>query len=92
MSQITGDFANDISHVLTGIEQMLIQKNRAYGDSVTSAINVFSHLSNQEQLYCRIDDKLARIQRNAFKDDEDALLDLIGYLVILRLVKLRQER
>lgn len=70
----------------------LIGKNRKYGNSALEPKRVFSKASAHEQLLVRIDDKLSRIATTGTKaPDEDTLLDLIGYLVLLR-VAARRDR
>jgi hypothetical protein len=81
-----------ITQVLLGIEKMLIEKNRAYGDSALEPVRVFSKNNNIEQLYVRIDDKLSRIQRGHEYPGDDTIFDLIGYLVLLLIAKERNER
>lgn len=70
------------------IKDMLIAKNRAYGDSAISPVRVFSRASAEEQILVRIDDKLSRIQRGHEHADDDTVLDLIGYLILLRVARL----
>lgn len=67
---------------------MLIEKNTAYGDSVLDPVRVLSRAKPEEQLLVRIDDKLSRITRGR-EAGEDSLNDLIGYLVLLRLMRKR---
>lgn len=74
--------AEKIAAKCDGIREMLVEKNRQYGDSATNPLRVFSKASRIEAIKVRIDDKLSRLQRG--KDDqEDTVLDLIGYLVLL---------
>ena len=40
---------------------LLIKKNEAYGDSVLSPANIFSHLTAVEAIKIRIEDKHKRI-------------------------------
>jgi len=68
--------------LLTSIAQMLEEKNRAYGDSASNPLRIFSSCNADEQLRVRIDDKLSRINRGS-GDQEDTLRDLIGYLALL---------
>ena len=64
------------------VRDMLVEKNRQYGDSATNPLRVFSKASRIEAIKVRIDDKLSRLQRG--KDDqEDTVLDLVGYLILL---------
>ena len=66
------------------LETMLLEKQAAYGDSATNPLRIFSRASAIEQILVRIDDKLSRIARGAPESSEDTVLDLIGYLVLLR--------
>ncbi len=47
-----------ISEVIREIEQMLLEKNRKYGDSALNPQRIFSRADATEQLRVRIDDKL----------------------------------
>ena len=66
------------------IATMLLKKNIAYGNSALEPIRVFSTASTSEQLLVRIDDKLNRIKNGVEYQDEDAIDDLIGYLILLK--------
>ena len=81
-----------IELVMSGIQKMLIEKNRAYGDSALEPVRMFSKNDNIEQLYVRIDDKLSRVQRGHEYPGDDTIFDLIGYLVLLLIAKERNER
>lgn len=79
----------DITRVTAHILNMLIQKNRAYGDSAIDPVRIFSKSNAIEQLLVRIDDKLSRFARgNDYPGDND-IDDLIGYLVLLKIAKER---
>ena len=67
------------------IKQMLIAKNQAYGNSFADPVRIFSKASPEEGLRIRIDDKLSRIARG-HDAGEDAELDLIGYLILKRVL------
>ena len=69
------------------IAELLINKNKSYGSSYSHPINIFSKSDPKEQLYIRIDDKLNRIKKGNEYASEDTILDLIGYLVLLRTLK-----
>ena len=77
----------EISTVCDEIKQLLLDKNKKYGDSALNPLRVFSTASTKEQLLVRIDDKLSRIQKGAglVASDEDVIQDLIGYLVLLKI-------
>lgn len=66
------------------ITTMLLKKNIAYGNSALEPIRVFSTASTSEQLLVRIDDKLNRLKNGVEYQDEDAIDDLIGYLILLK--------
>ena len=65
---------------------LLITKNQAYGNSFAQPINIFSQQPPEEQLAIRIDDKLNRLAKGSTFQSEDTILDLIGYLVLLRVL------
>lgn len=66
------------------VTNLLILKNRAYGDSALNPTKVFSKLDATQALCSRIDDKLNRIKNKGLGDEtEDTLMDLVGYLILL---------
>ena len=67
------------------LAEMLKAKNRAYGNSFADPVRIFSKATPEEGLRIRIDDKLSRIARGN-DAGEDSILDLIGYLVLLRVL------
>jgi len=81
------DTQADISLVCNQIKELLLEKNRKYGDSALTPSRIFSKADAIEQLLVRIDDKLNRIQKGAglLATDEDIIQDLIGYLVLLKI-------
>jgi hypothetical protein len=74
----------DIVEQCDFIAELLLEKNRQYGDSALNPVRIFSSADPVEQINVRIDDKLSRIASNQADDAEDAELDLIGYLVLKR--------
>jgi len=84
------DFSMEVAEVLLGIQEMLEAKNKAYGDSALNPIRVFSKSPSAEQICVRIDDKLSRLARGK-PAGEDVILDLIGYLVLLRILYNREK-
>jgi hypothetical protein len=68
------------------VKELLLAKNASYGDSATNPMRLFSKASAEEGIRIRIDDKLSRIARGQ-EIGEDTVLDLIGYLVLLRVVR-----
>ena len=80
------EFSIQVSNVLIEIKDLLIEKNKKYGNSALEPLGVFSQLSAKEGLLVRIDDKLKRIKNGTLDhDDEDVINDLIGYLVLLKI-------
>ena len=80
-------FAVQVTVVLEEIQDLLIAKNQKYGNSALEPLGVFSQLSAKQGLLVRIDDKLKRIKNGSLeKDDEDVVNDLIGYLVLLKII------
>ena len=75
-----------IAEICNDIRDLLLAKNRAYGNSALNPIRIFSKADAKEQILVRIDDKLNRIkQGNDILDkDEDVIQDLIGYLILLK--------
>ena len=71
---------------------MLLTKNLRYGDSFRSPERIFSKSDSREQLLVRIDDKLSRIRNQDIDEDEDALLDLTGYLILLMIVNKLEDQ
>mgnify|MGYP003111121471 FL=1 len=81
-----------IEEMCESMKNLLIKKNRDYGDSATNPSNVFSSGSPVDSLCARIDDKLMRIQNKGINDKtEDTVSDLIGYLILLK-VALHKEK
>lgn len=69
--------------------EMLLAKNRAYGNSALEPLRVFSKSSTEEQILVRLDDKLSRLARGSGKETEDVISDILGYLILLRVARAR---
>lgn len=70
------------------VKELLLAKNRAYGNAALVPLRIFSKSAATEQIAVRIDDKLSRIAHTGFATaDEDTVLDLIGYLHLLRIAR-----
>lgn len=80
------DTQRAIAEQCDAIKALLLEKNAAYGNSALEPMRVFSKASTIEQILVRIDDKLSRIARGQAAG-EDVELDLIGYLVLLRVAR-----
>ena len=80
-------FDDKVKKVLNDIYDLLIEKNKSYGNSVLEPIDIFSKIDRKEKLYVRIDDKLSRLKRGSEFGTEDTITDLIGYLVMLKIIE-----
>ena len=67
------------------ILDLLLEKNEKYGNSALEPLRIFSTTDTTEQLKVRIDDKISRVKNQNLEEDEDVLLDLIGYLILLKI-------
>jgi len=77
---------DDIRRVCNELADMLVEKNRAYGNSALEPLRVFSRADPVEQILVRLDDKLSRLQRG-HAAGEDVEWDLLGYLILLRIAR-----
>ena len=80
------EFVKSVSETLDLVKRTLLEKNISYGNSALDPVRVFSKASPTEQLKVRIDDKISRLQRGG-EDTEDTVLDLIGYLILLKIAE-----
>ncbi len=74
------------------IKEMLLAKNKAYGDSALNPVRVFSKADSVEQIRVRLDDKLSRLKRGNEFDGDDTIKDLIGYLILFRIASESEEK
>lgn len=82
----SADREAQIRATCAALADMLVAKNRAYGDSALCPVRMFSRASAEEQILVRIDDKLSRLARGAAAG-EDTVQDLAGYLVLLMVAR-----
>ena len=72
------------------VKQHLLAKNRAYGNSFAEPVQIFAKSNPVEQLNVRIDDKIKRLLNkdgaSKRRVKEDTVLDLIGYLILKRVL------
>ncbi|MCY3024479.1 MAG: hypothetical protein NTW87_36350 [Planctomycetota bacterium] len=74
------------------IGEFLIAKSRSCGDSALNPVRIFARGDAVELLRVRIDDKLSRIRNAPDAYGEDAVMDLLGYLVLLRIATEHRTR
>ena len=79
------DVERNIRAVCDSLSDLLIKKNRAYGNSALEPVRIFSKADNVEQLKVRIDDKLSRFVRGHEYMGDNDIDDLMGYLVLLKI-------
>ena len=79
-------FEDLVDAELGPVREMLIAKNKAYGNSALDPVRIFSTAPTAEQIRVRIDDKLSRLARG-HAAGEDVTKDLLGYLVLLRIAE-----
>ena len=66
------------------IKELLVTKNRKYGNSALNPVQIFHKGDTGDALKVRIDDKLSRVLNQQDDEDEDVVDDLIGYLVLYK--------
>ena len=81
------DTQTKIFETCNEIRDMLVNKNKAYGDSALNPIRIFASSDTVEQLNVRLDDKLNRIKNGCQYPGDDDIMDIIGYLVLLKIAK-----
>jgi hypothetical protein len=86
-------YTKEIVNACDEIKNLLVTKNEAYGNSVFQPVKVFGETIPADiAIKARISDKLARIQNKGLSDNtEDTLDDLIGYLILLKIVNKSQS-
>jgi len=86
------DVQNKIKVTAKEVMDLLLKKNKQYGNSVFEPLGIFSKGVPMESLRVRIDDKLSRLMRgnDSIEQDEDIVKDLIGYLILL-LIMMREQ-
>ena len=74
-----------IRAVIGEVLDLLIRKNKQYGNSALEPMGIFAKGSPEELIRVRIDDKLNRLLQgdDSIESDEYIVLDLIGYLTLL---------
>lgn len=72
-----------IAQVFDSLKDLVLEKNRRYGDSALTPRRVFSRLDAAEGVKVRIDDKISRITNNDGEPRKNDVADLMGYLALL---------
>jgi hypothetical protein len=82
----------EIEKVAKQVSDLLIAKNKSYGDSALNPSRIFSKSDSVEQLLVRIDDKLSRIKNGHDWPGDNDIDDLLGYLILLKIAKERNAK
>jgi len=83
---------DDIIRVCDNTKNLLIKKNKAYGDSALNPLGIFGNGDAVTSLGARADDKLMRLKSLGInKDSVDTLYDLHGYITLLIIAIERKE-
>ena len=80
---MANEFEQNLDMVLYELKQMLVSKNRKYGNSALEPVRVFSKASPKEQILVRLDDKLSRLKNQQVDEDEDVIEIIIAHIVNL---------
>ena len=83
-------FEIELDKVLGELKNLLLEKNKNYGDAALNPVRIFSKASPTEQIKIRIDDKISRLARGK-EAGEDVYQDLMGYLVLLKIAQIRAK-
>lgn len=79
------DSAMKISAMCDKLKAMLLEKNRKYGDSALNPVRIFSKADPVEQIKVRLDDKFSRVRNEQGDEDEDVVMDIAGYSILLKI-------
>jgi len=82
----------EIRQVMDEVAELVLAKNRQYGDSALDPVNIFAKGDATQLIRVRIDDKLNRLIQgdDSIEADEDIVKDLMGYLCLL-LIAMRRS-
>lgn len=72
-----------IIEIVDAIKNLLLEKNKRYGDSALNPQNVFYKGNATQSIEIRLDDKLSRIKNNNGNLRVNDISDIIGYCVLL---------
>jgi len=77
------DQEENITSVLNSLCDLIVEKNRRYGDSALEPVRLFApRIEPGDAIRIRLDDKLARV-RNSGELRKNDVADIMGYLCLL---------
>lgn len=82
----------EIINTCNEVSALLVAKNKKYGNSALEPIRIVCKADTITQIDSRIDDKLNRIKESNSDEDEDVVLDLIGYFVLKLIAERRRKK
>ena len=71
-----------IKDTFDSMRDLVLEKNKRYGDSALSPLGCFSKLDGEQGIRIRLDDKLKRIS-NSEELRKNDVSDVMGYLALL---------
>ena len=77
---------DEIREIMGAMTDLLLEKNRRYGDSAITPKNIFSKLPGEAGILIRLDDKISRIM-NSDEVRLNDVCDLIGYETLLLIAR-----
>ena len=78
----SGNTQQKIDRLFFNFSEFLKEKNKRYGDSAISPLQIFSKVDASNQICNRLDDKLNRI-KNSSELKKNDIADLFGYTALL---------
>ena len=86
-SEGKGPLEDEIRKKCQEMADLLVAKNKAYGNSVAESVNIFAkRLDRLAKIDVRIEDKLTRLANGTDYPGEDTIKDLAGYLILRMIV------
>jgi len=86
-SGTTDDFQQRLDAALFDLSQLLTERHKHHGNAVFEPQAVFSTASAQERICIMLDYKLSRYQQGTTELKGENLNDLIGYLILLKIME-----
>ena len=84
---IKAPLEKEIRATCNNLADFLVEKNRAYGNSVIGPVSIFARrIDRLAQIDVRIDDKLSRLKKGEEYPGDDTVKDLAGYLILRMIV------
>lgn len=78
------DTRNKINEIMEAMEDLLLYKNRLYGNSALNPKQIFYKGDAVNSILIRLDDKLGRIMANTDEKPRiNDVADIIGYCILL---------